>query len=58
MEPPTTLNPLQGGFRAGQSCAFILQEAIETIRSKGNKAYVAFLDMKKAFDTVWHGIVL
>ena len=34
--------------------AFILQEAIQSLRKKGKKAYVAYLDVRKAFDTVWH----
>ena len=33
---------------------FVLQEAIQSIRENGKKAYVALLDVKKAFDTVWH----
>ena len=52
-----SLNPLQGGFRSGYSpthTAFVLQEAIQSIREGGRKAYVAMLDVKKAFDTVWH----
>ena len=51
------LNPLQGGFRSGFSSlhsAFIFQEAVQAIRDRGKKAYVAFLDVRKAFDTVWH----
>ena len=51
------LNPLQGGFRPGFSClhsAFILQEAISSVRERKKKVFVAFLDVKKAFDTVWH----
>ena len=34
--------------------AFVLQEAILLLREQGGKAYIAFLDVKKAFDTVWH----
>ena len=52
-----SLNPLQGGFRSGYSpahTAFVLQEAIQSIRENGKKAYVALLDVKKAFNTVWH----
>ena len=51
------LNPLQGGFCSGYSpshTAFVLQEAIQSIRESGKKAYVALVDVKKAFDTVWH----
>ena len=61
LDPPPTLNPLQGGFRAGHSCShtgLILQEAITAIREAGSKAYVAFLDVRKAFDTVWHDALL
>ena len=32
----------------------IFQEAIQHIRETGKKAYVALLDVRKAFDTVWH----
>ena len=57
MVPPSSLNPLQEGFRDGYSClhtAFILQEAIQTTWEGGKKCYVAYLDGRKAFDTVWH----
>ncbi len=52
-----SINPLQGGFRAGYSSihsTFIFQEAVQTLRDLDKKAYVAFLDVKKTFDTVWH----
>ena len=55
--PEISLNPLQGGFRSGYSClrtAYILQEAIQHTRECNKKAYVAFLDARKVFDTVWH----
>ena len=61
LNPSPTLNPLQGGFRSGHSCshtALILQEAIASARESGSKAFVAFLDVKKAFDTVWHASLL
>ena len=61
LNPSPTLNPLQGGFRSGHSCshtALILQEAIASACEAGNKAFVAFLDVKKAFDTVWHAGLL
>ena len=49
--PPLTLNPLQSGFQQHMSCihtAFVLQEAIQSLREH------AYLDVRKAFDTVWH----
>ena len=51
------IHPLQGGFRPHFSClhsAFLLQETIQSLRLKKKKAYVAFIDVHKAFDTVWH----
>ena len=56
-EDGISLNPLQGGFKPGYSSlhtAFILQEAIQSTREINKKAFVAFLDVRKAFDTVWH----
>ena len=53
------LNPLQCSFRPGFSClhsACILQEAISSVWERKKKVFVAFLDVKKAFDTVWHDI--
>ena len=51
------LHPLQGGFRQGFSSlhtSLILQEGIEECKSTRSKAFIAFLDARKAFDTVWH----
>ena len=61
LEEIIKLNPLQGGFHLGLSClhtAFILQEGILSVREKKVKAFVAFLDTQKAFDTVWHAGLL
>ena len=33
--------------------SMLLQEAISYNRNKGNSVYIAFLDIRKAFDTVW-----
>ena len=55
------MNPLQGGFRLGYGCAhtaYVLQEAIQSLRERSKKAYVAFLDVRKAFDTVWQAGLL
>uniref|UniRef100_A0A1X7TXX3 Reverse transcriptase domain-containing protein n=1 Tax=Amphimedon queenslandica TaxID=400682 RepID=A0A1X7TXX3_AMPQE len=51
------LHLLQGGFRQGFSSlhtSLILQEGIAECKACHHKAYLAFLDVKKAFDTVWH----
>ena len=51
------IHPLQGGFKPRMSCmhtAFVLQEAIRSLYDLKKKAYAAFLDVRKAFDTVWH----
>ena len=51
------IHPLQGGFRPGHSTShtsFILNEAISECKCKRGVAIVAFLDVRKAFDTVWH----
>ena len=55
-DSPPSMNPLQGGFRQGYGCtntAHVLQEAIQSLWERSKKAYVAFLDVRKAFDTVW-----
>ena len=55
------IHPLQGGFKPRMSCmhtAFVLQEAIRSLRDQKKMAYVAFLVVKKAFDTVWHNGLL
>ena len=43
------------GQKGGSSlhCATILQETIAHVRNGGSTAYVALLDAKKAFDSVW-----
>ena len=54
-DSPPVLIPLQAGFREQVGCihtAFILQEAVQSLREKGKKAYVTYLDVRKAFDTV------
>lgn len=51
------IHPLQGGFRKGYGTShtsFILQEAIRSCKQQKQICYMAFLDARKAFDTVWH----
>ena len=55
-EEQAQLNLQQGGFRAGFSClhsTFTFQKALSSMWEQ-QKVFVAFLDVKKAFDTVWH----
>ena len=52
----TLLSEAQTGFRKGYSTSdniFVLSSLIEYLLSKGKKMYCAFIDFKKAFDTVW-----
>ena len=54
-------SPQQQGFQPGLSCittAFCLQEAIYDIANLNSQAFVAFLDFKSAFDSVWHDALL
>ena len=46
----------QGGFRVGRSCIdniFSLNELIQGRIKEGKSTYAFFLDVKKAYDTVW-----
>ena len=50
------MNELQGAAQLKCSClhtSMVLQEAIAYHTNKGANVYVAFLDIQKAFDTVW-----
>ena len=45
----------QGGFRAGRGCAvqvFVVRQVVEEAIEKDKEAYMAFADMKKAYDNV------
>jgi hypothetical protein len=51
------IHSLQGGFRQGFSpshTSLLVSEGIYSCREVHRKAYLALLDAKKAFDTVWH----
>ncbi|MCG8048788.1 MAG: reverse transcriptase family protein [Candidatus Thiodiazotropha taylori] len=52
-----SIHSLQGGFKKQQGCvmtSFLVREAVQYAREKGSKVYACFLDVKKAFDQVWH----
>jgi hypothetical protein len=55
------INPGQYGFRAGHSTAMAVQDMVERVRGAWNSRRAAlgvFIDLKKAFNTVDHGILL
>ena len=46
----------QAGFRVGRSCmdnAYVLNEVVQGRLKEGKVTYAFFLDVKKAYDTVW-----
>lgn len=51
------LNPLQGGFQKNMGCSmtsFLVQESVHFAKENNSKLYVCYLDVKQAFDYVWH----
>ena len=47
---------LQFGFKNGTGCieaSFLINEAINHFLERGSKVFACFLDVRKAFDTVW-----
>ena len=56
MEQNNVISDLQFACKKGLSCthaAFLLKETVATSLEAGDKCYVAFYDVAKAFDTVW-----
>src|SRR6202043_3787806 len=46
----------QGGFRPDRRCSdqmFLLHEIITERREQGKATYCAFIDVRKAYDSVW-----
>ncbi len=56
IEDNNILTEVQGSFRKDRRCEdhiFSLKSIIATRQAEGKQTYLAFLDFKKAFDTVW-----
>ena len=56
VESNNIINDYQTGFRSGYSTIdnmFILQTLIQILHNKKKKLFCAFIDLKRAFDTVW-----
>ena len=54
-------SPLQFGFTEKKSStnrAFVITEAIAEAKDNKDTLYVTFMDVKRAFDTVWHEAML
>lgn len=62
LEDNNVLSEIQGGFRPSFSTTdhvFILKSIAACRLAEGKKTYMAFLDFRKAFDTVWRdGLML
>ncbi|MCG8035004.1 MAG: reverse transcriptase family protein, partial [Candidatus Thiodiazotropha taylori] len=51
------LNSMQGGFRATLGCnmsSLMLRECVSFAKENHSKLFACFLDVQKAFDSVWH----
>ena len=52
----SVLHEGQAGFRAKRSCVdniYVLSEIVQGRLREGKKTYAFFLDVQKAYDTVW-----
>jgi hypothetical protein len=61
LEGKGKLTPSQCGFRPRRGCpdqVFVLSRIIERRRATGHHTHLFFLDVKKAFDTVWRNGVI
>ena len=57
LEAERALHECQAGFREKRSCVdniFTLNEIVQGRMREGKHIYAFFLDVQKAFDTVWH----
>jgi hypothetical protein len=56
-EANNIIEPEQGGFRPGRGCPeqlFTLTELIKLKRLRKQHTFACFIDIRKAYDTVWH----
>ena len=54
------IHHLQGGFQKNFGClmtSFMLRELVFHAKENSSKLYVCFLDVKNAFDCVWHDVL-
>ncbi|XP_071959459.1 uncharacterized protein [Antedon mediterranea] len=61
LESNNILSEIQGGFRKDHRCddhIFTLKCIASTRQAEGKNTYMAFLDFRKAFDTVWRDKLL
>ena len=52
---------LQFGFSNGVGCieaSYVISESVNQAVEQGDKVFACFLDVRKAFDTVWHNGLL
>lgn len=60
-EPRYSHNPLQGGYQEQQDAlttCFTIEETINHCCEENEKVFVAFMDISKAFDTMWINAML